>query len=65
MRIRDCVGYVTPGTYNIGFINSEGRDDETQFDANEYNELVELWEDFCMENGFQYDSVTYVEKVEE
>ena len=33
-------------TYNIGFINTDGKQDETQLDINEYNfedeELIEL-----------------------
>lgn len=63
MRIKDCIGFVEPGTYDIGFINSDGAEDETEFDVRDYDELVELWEDFCKENGFRYDSVLYVEKV--
>ena len=67
MRVRDCVGYkdITPGTYDIGFIDDVGRDDETEFDVKDLDELVECWEDFCKENGFRYDSVTYVERAGE
>lgn len=44
-----AAGVVSPGmgTYNIGF-NS---DDETQFDAYDIAELLDLWIDFCVENG--------------
>ncbi len=47
------------GTYNIGF--NDG--DEMQFDAYNLSELLELWIDFCVENGFQTNSVDYVERV--
>lgn len=50
--------------YNIGFTNSEGREDETQFDIHGMRTLQEtievlssLFEDFCKENGFRSDSV--------
>ena len=47
--------------YNIGFFNEDGIHDETQFDAEGLSELCELWKDFCKENGFDTDAVTYVE----
>jgi hypothetical protein len=54
-------GVVTSGggVYNIGF--NDG--DETQFDAYNLPELLELWIGFCQENGFQTNSVDYVERV--
>ena len=56
-----AAGVVTTGggTYNIGF----NGDDETQFDAYDLVELLDLWIDFCAENGFDTSSVDYVEKV--
>ena len=56
-----AAGIVTPGggTYNIGF--NDG--DETQLDAYDMAELLDLWIDFCAENGFDTASVDYVEKV--
>ncbi|GBU06552.1 hypothetical protein EDD74_11926 [Faecalimonas umbilicata] len=47
------------GTYNIGF--NDG--DETQFYAYDLAELLECWVGFCAENGFQTNSVDYVERV--
>lgn len=47
------------GTYNIGF--NDG--DETQFDVYNLLELLECWVEFCAENGFQTNSVDYVERV--
>ena len=47
------------GTYNIGF--NDG--DETQFDAYDLAELLDCWVEFCAENGFQTNSVDYVERV--
>ena len=50
-------------TYNIGFINSDGSEDETQFDGvKSIKELEELFSGFCKENGFWKDTVTYVER---
>ncbi len=52
---------------NVQFINSDGKEDETQFDIKPYrfdyvigkcNELVELWHTFCKENGFKQSSVS-------
>lgn len=56
-----AAGVVTTGggTYNIGF----NGDDETQFDAYDLAELLDLWTDFCAENDFDTSSVDYVEKV--
>lgn len=47
------------GTYNIGFNGN----DETQFDAYDLAELLDCWIGFCAENGFQTNSVDYVERV--
>ena len=60
MNIRKAsVGVVRSGggTYNIGF--NDG--DETQFSAKNLNELVDLWKEFCKENGYKTSSVDYVE----
>lgn len=50
--------------YNIAFVNSDGRDDETQFDIHgekmleeTAEELSSLFADFCKENKFKEDSV--------
>lgn len=47
---------------NVSFVNSDGRDDETQFDIRAYDvsELSALFKDFCKENGFKDDTVTRV-----
>lgn len=47
------------GTYNIGF--NDG--DEMQFTAYSLADLLECWIGFCEENGFQTNSVDYVERV--
>lgn len=56
-----AVGIVKPenGTYNIGFNGC----DETQFDAYDIAELLDLWIAFCAENNYQTNSVDYVERV--
>lgn len=46
------------GTYNIGFSNG----DETQFCADSLSDLLECWIAFCAENGFETNSVDYVER---
>ena len=47
---------------DVSFVNSEGRDDETQFSIKAYDadELSRLFADFCKENGFKKNSVTCV-----
>ena len=57
-----AAGVVTAGsgTYNIGFNDN----DETQFSADGLQDLLELWNTFCAENGFQIDSVDYVERTQ-
>ena len=46
----------------IGFINDKGQDDETQLDNPPYDErdLSSLFSEFCKENGFPDDTVTYI-----
>ena len=56
------------GQYDIGFDDAErdwvdGGNDETEFDAEDYNDLAALWLDFCGENGFDPFSVQRVERV--
>lgn len=48
-------------SYNIGFDNYM---DETRFDVNNFDDLVDLWFDFCEENDIDPDTVNYVEKIE-
>lgn len=50
------------GTYRIGFINTDGQEDETELDGFNLTELEELYRDFCKENGFRQNTVTYVER---
>ena len=57
-------GVVTSGggTYRIGFINSDGFEDETELDAFNMEELKMLYRDFCRENEFRQNTVLYVER---
>lgn len=59
----DDLGY---WNINIQFTNSDGAEDETQFDIKPYRfdygtgqckELVDLWKEFCKENSFKQNSV--------
>lgn len=50
-------------TYNIQFVNDLGKDDETQFDAHDYVELMRLFKDFCEENSFDPNKLTCIDKV--
>lgn len=64
MRLETLTKNLTPHScYNIGFLNAEGNEDETQFDVknNPAAELKECWEAFCKENQCDPDSVLYVE----
>ena len=47
---------------DIGFLNGEGREDETQLDISAYDEqeLSDLFADFCKENGFPTNTVRSV-----
>lgn len=62
MKIGEAVAAesVQLNTVDVGFINSDGKDDETQFDVETFDDLKELWLDFCSENNFSPDSVEYV-----
>lgn len=51
------------GTYQIGFVNDKGNDDETEYSAYSLKELSELFSEFCRENGFNEDTVTYIRSV--
>ena len=52
-----------PGkTYQIGFVNSNGTEDETEFDnVHGLRELDKLYTTFCKENAFALNTVLYVE----
>lgn len=66
MNIREAAqeyGDISRGTYDIGFINSDGVNDETEFFVDDLEDLVALFDEFCRENGFTEDSVTHIEKV--
>ena len=59
MTIREAgKGIVT----NRKRINSDGREDETELDVCNLAELEEVYQDFCKENGFRQNTVTYVER---
>lgn len=51
-----------PCDINIGFQNG-GHKDETQFTADNMDDLYALWIDFCSENGINPASVTYIQPV--
>lgn len=44
----------------IGFYN-EGREDETEFDTIDEQEIAELWYEFCKEEGI----IAYVEQLDD
>ncbi|MBM6803890.1 hypothetical protein H6B07_14735 [Mediterraneibacter glycyrrhizinilyticus] len=51
---------------DIDFVDSEGREDETQMDIKAYDtqELSQLFSDFCKENKFPQNTVTYIAVVQ-
>ena len=51
-------------TVNIGFINSDGKADETQFCIENLDELGELFYDFCDENDFGRPELLYIYSLE-
>ena len=50
---------------HVGFIDSDGNDDETSFDISAYDvkELDTLYSDFCKENGLKRNTVTSISVV--
>lgn len=50
----------------IGFINEKKQEEETQMDILAYNEkeLSSLFSEFCKENGFPQNTVTYIDVVQ-
>lgn len=50
-------------SYNIGFIDDSGKQDETQFDIpiGDITELMNLFHDFCKENNIHNAKIVYVE----
>lgn len=58
-------------SYNVGFINTSGMEDETQFDIpadakqdEVIIEILSLFKDFCMENNIEKPFITYIEAME-
>lgn len=49
--------------YRIGFIYAEGRHDETELSADNNEDLERTYEEFCEENNFPKDTVTYFDLV--
>jgi len=58
-----CVSPYEPTSVNVGFINNDGHEDETQFDLleNFEKELEDMWDELHRELEGKIDSVTYVE----
>ena len=51
------------GIYRIGFVNIHGKEDETELDAMNINDLERLWLSLCPEFECKGNSVRYVERV--
>ena len=49
--------------YRIGFINSDRQEDETELSADSNEELERAYEEFCEDNGFPKDTITYIDLV--
>lgn len=51
---------------DIGFIDDENREDETEFGIKAYDveELSSLFKDFCRENGFPQNTVNHIAVVQ-
>lgn len=49
--------------YRIGFINADGQEDETELSADSNNDLENTYEEFCKDNGFSKDTITYIDLV--
>ena len=53
----------TIATYRVGFINSDGVDDETEFNVENTDDLEKSYQIFCEDNGLREDTVVYVERI--
>ena len=49
--------------YRIGFVNIHGKEDETELDAMNINDLERLWLSLCPEFECKGNSVRYVERI--
>jgi len=47
-------------TYLIDFVNYDREDDQTDFTATGMDDLEELYNNFCVENGFENNTVIYI-----
>ena len=66
MTIREAMeGMHVSNAYNyrIGFLNTDGQEDETELSADNNEDLENTYEDFCEENGFLKNTVTYIDLV--
>lgn len=55
-------GEITPGTYEIGFMNN-GLADKAEFDVCDLDDLEELYLQLCMKNRLAVSAVLYVRKI--
>lgn len=58
-------GTISYDTYDIGFINSDGMEDETEFTVNNLPDLEKLFSTFCRENNTDESNVLYIKQVGE
>lgn len=56
-------GLILHGTYDIGFINVDGIEDETEFTVDDLSDLEKCFSVFCKENNVNNNDVLYVNRV--
>ena len=56
-------GLISHGTYDIGFTNSDGMEDETEFTVDDLPDLEKCFSIFCKENNVDKNNVLYVRRV--
>ena len=49
--------------YRIGFINANWQEDETELSADNNEDLESTYEEFCEDNRFSKDTITYINLV--
>ena len=49
--------------YRIGFLNSDGQEEETELSADNNEDLENTYEEFCEDNGFSKDTVINIDLV--
>lgn len=68
MDVREAAqeyGDILCGTYDIGFVNADGMEDETEFTVDDLPDLENCFSTFCKENKVDENNVLYVSRADD